>query len=678
MHEEIQIRQNICPHNCYSTCGIRTFVNGGKIVDIDGDSDHPYTKGKLCSKGYTLSERVYHPDRVLYPMMQEIRKSGQWRRISWEQASTIIAEKMVSLIERDQTKSIFFDIQSGSIGVLQQALRKMFTAFGPISMFGNDLCAANGTDAHYITFGGVCSPEPEEMVNARSIIIWGGNPAATCVHQMAVLKQVRQRGGRIVVIDPLQTASAVYADIHIPIRPGTDGALALGVMRYICEHGMWDQQFVAEHVHGWDEFLEYVLTEVTLEWSAETTGVSVQQIQQLAELLCIEKPAAIWQGMGGQRHINGGQNYRIINALLVASGNINMRGGGVYYIDLKNLENIAEPFTQSASPYEHRYFDIHSFTESLDPEIKMSFICGSNPIAQYPNSSSIRSFFDNIEFNVTVEHFFTATTAYTDIILPAATFFEKPDILGSYWHPFIAYNQRAIAPLQESKDEYEIARLIAKELSHLGHSQALEILKQDNAEQFLKAHYCEFAKNLDAHIDYQQFIQGGYYRKIRNQRNCDSGYDTPSGKIELASEIAQAAQLPRLPEYILERSPKRNYPFRFLTVHSETMLNSQFSNIEVLQKITEGANVYINAQTARSLHLDAGDKVRIYNQQGEIVVHVDIRNTVPDGIIMCYQGEQNTELINTVIEPLTTDMGTHFCGFNSIAYHDTFVNINKV
>ena len=667
--KNVQVFQNICPQNCYSTCGINTYVNNGIIIDIEGDPKHPFTQGRLCSKGYTLLKRVYNSERILYPMIRAKKGSNQWRKISWEKAIEIIANKILELKESQQsTKSILFDMRTGNIGVLQQALANIFSSLGAITQVGNGLCDPAGADAHFYTFGEVRNADPSDMLNSQYIIIWGGNPAATAIHQMTLIKQVKQNGGKIVVIDPIQTATAAYADTHIKVKPGTDGALALGMVKYIYDYNLWDREFVANHVLGWVEFSHYLETEVSLKWCSKTCGVSIEQIILLAREYCTKRPSAIWQGLGGQRHTNGGQNYRIINALAALTGNISVKGGGVYYIDFRSFSLLNNAFNNANQNHTNRCININTLNEHMEIPIKLAFITSSNPLAQYPNTNVVKKFFGNVEFTVTVDHFFTATAKYSDLILPAATFFEKPDFLASYWHKYIGYNEQAIKPLQESKNEFEIAKLLALKLAELGITEPLKYLPDLTAEDFLARHLKPLLTE-SLSINYTDIIKGGYYKITANDTTWEKKkFKNSSGKIVLPSK----------PVYLPERKPSNNYPYRLIATHSELAINSQFSNIDIIQNIADNPKVFINNKLALNLKLKNGDQVRLYNDCGEVIIELEISDSIADEVIMCYQSNQKDNFsINCLVEPLLTDLGEGCRGSKGIAYHDSFVNISK-
>lgn len=496
-HESEQIFQNICPRNCYCSCGLKTKVKNNKIIDIEGDGNHPFSQGKLCAKGYTFLNQVYHPERVLYPMLQVKRGTNKWKRISWEKALNLIAEKIVNIIDKyESTLPIFFDKQSGNIGVISKSLELFFNSLGSVSKFGNNLCNAAGKDAHLYTFGSVHNSDPEDMVYSRYIIIWGGNPAWTCFQQMKIINAAQDKGAKVVVIDPVQTATSVSADKYIKIKPGTDGALALGMAKYIIDNSLFDLDFINNYVQGWQQFKEYVLNKISLAWVAEVTGVNSQEIVNLAKNYAVIKPAVIWQGFGAQRYENGGQNYRIINTLAAITGNIGYKGAGIYYDDIRTICKLQDTLHKTVGKVnQHRDVDISSLTSQESPPIKMAFITTSNPLAQYPDTTNVRRFLQELDLVVTVDQFLTKTAIYSDLFLPTTSFLEKPDIIASYWHKYIGYNQQAISPLGESKSELEIANLLANYLNKLFPG-IVNFKTNLNGDEFLEKNFAVLIKKL--------------------------------------------------------------------------------------------------------------------------------------------------------------------------------------
>lgn len=327
-----KIYRNACPRNCYDTCSLKTWVKDGVITFVEGAPESTFTHGTPCVKGLSYPRRVYSPDRIKYPMAQDVRGSGNWRRISWEEAMQRIAAKMLEIKKKDGSMlGLALTKYSGKFGVLNYAVEGMMSSLGYTTRFAGTPCWPAGIDAQNYDMGDMWCNDPEDMVKAKYIIIWGANPAWCSMHSMKYIYQAREKGAKVVVIDPLLSQTAAKADLYLRVRPGSDGALALGMARHLVDKGLVDQDFVNNYAHGYPEFEAYLRNNVTVEWAAEICGLSADVIRQLAEEFTAVKPATVWIGYGMQRHVNGGANVRAIDAFVAMSGNIGVEGGGARY-----------------------------------------------------------------------------------------------------------------------------------------------------------------------------------------------------------------------------------------------------------------------------------------------------------------------------------------------------------
>lgn len=327
-----KIYRNACPRNCYDTCSLKTWVKDGVITFVEGAPESTFTHGTPCVKGLSYPRRVYSPDRIKYPMAQDVRGSGNWRRISWEEAMQRIAAKMLEIKKKDGSMlGLALTKYSGKFGVLNYAVEGMMSSLGYTTRFAGTPCWPAGIDAQNYDMGDMWCNDPEDMVKAKYIIIWGANPAWCSMHSMKYIYQAREKGAKVVVIDPLLSQTAAKADLYLRVRPGSDGALALGMARHLVDKGLVDQDFVNNDAHGYPEFEAYLRNNVTVEWAAEICGLSADVIRQLAEEFTAVKPATVWIGYGMQRHVNGGANVRAIDAFVAMSGNIGVEGGGARY-----------------------------------------------------------------------------------------------------------------------------------------------------------------------------------------------------------------------------------------------------------------------------------------------------------------------------------------------------------
>lgn len=279
-----KIYRNACPRNCYDTCSLKTWVKDGVITFVEGAPESTFTHGTPCVKGLSYPRRVYSPDRIKYPMTQDVRGSGNWRRISWEEAMQRIAAKMLEIKKKDGSMlGLALTKYSGKFGVLNYAVEGMMSSLGYTTRFAGTPCWPAGIDAQNYDMGDMWCNDPEDMVKAKYIIIWGANPAWCSMHSMKYIYQAREKGAKVVVIDPLLSQTAAKADLYLRVRPGSDGALALGMARHLVDKGLVDQDFVNNDAHGYPEFEAYLRNHVTVEWAAEICGLSADVIRQLAE-----------------------------------------------------------------------------------------------------------------------------------------------------------------------------------------------------------------------------------------------------------------------------------------------------------------------------------------------------------------------------------------------------------
>lgn len=295
------VYRNACPRNCYDTCSLKTWVKGEVITFVDGATESTYTSGAPCVKGLTYPRRVYSPDRIKYPMIQDGRGSGNWRRISWDEAMQKIAHKMLEIKKKDGSMlGLALSKYSGNLGVMGYAVEGMMSSLGYTTRFAGTPCWPAGIDAQNYDMGDMWCNDPEDFVKAKYIIIWGANPAWCAMHSMKYIYQAREKGAKVVVIDPLLTQTAAKADLYLRIRPGSDGALALGMCRYLLDNGLVDRDFVNNYSHGYTEFEAYLRQQVTVEWAAEICGLSADVIRTLAEEFTRAKPSTVWIGYGMQ------------------------------------------------------------------------------------------------------------------------------------------------------------------------------------------------------------------------------------------------------------------------------------------------------------------------------------------------------------------------------------------
>lgn len=684
-HDGYTVTRHVCPRNCYDACGMLAYTKNGILRKVDGDPAHGYTRGRLCAKGYSYVQRVYHPERLKYPLYRSKRGSGSWERISWEKAMEIIAGKMLDLRERyGSFLPVGLNKYSGNFGVLHNAVEGMFNSIGPTTRAIGSPCWSAGLDAHYYDFGTYLTSDPEEMAKAGLILLWGVNPAWTAVHSMPYLYQAQEQGAQIVVIDPVYTTTAKKADLYIQVKPGSDGAMALALARMIVDNNFVDEHFVAEHSVGWEEFRDYLLS-LDLKELVSLCGQKTGVMEKLAKLLGTVKPVWFWVGFGLQRHAYGGQNMRAINALAAMTGNIGLPGAGVQYAQQQTwiysgtLQNCG---SEKGSPL-NRYVNINRFAgelaEANDPPLKMLWVSCRNLLTQDVNQGDLLKLLADLELIVTVDHFLTPTAMQSDLVLPATTHFEEIDVVSSYWHHWVGLNEQAIEPYYESKSDLQIAQLLAKTLNGLipgisgfpGEASAESLL--DN----------EFNQKLYRLLDishWRELEKGPRRANLPRTAWGNREFKTPSGKFEFWSRRAIQRGLPAMAELKWGPTPTAEYPYWFLTPHPQHGLNSQFHNLEWALKTNPEPVAYLHPVTASEKGIKSDGMIKIFNEKGQLIVKVVLSGEVPPKVILCHQGWFPDTIfnVNRLTGGILTDMGEVSTGARGMAFYDTFVNIARI
>ena len=668
--------RHTCPRNCYNTCGLISMVEDGKIKALGGDQAHGYSRGHLCRLGYSYLDIFNHPERVLYPLRQDPRGSDRWRRIGWDEALDLIASKMLDLAKRyGSFFPVFFYSNSGNIGLLHQAWNWLARSLGEVTATAGSLCWSAGLDAMAYGYGTCNHPDPAAMARANYLLLWGANPAWTAIHQMEYLNQAREKGARLVVIDPIFSATAARADLYVQIKPGSDGALALGLARHLWQRGRIDRNYLENHVQGWPEWQEY-LARLDPDELVAATGIPLDMMARLAEEYVNNDPAAIWIGMGLQRHTNGGQNIRAINALAAMTGNLGRDGGGVYYASPMASELFTTSWPEWMAPEgKGRTIPVHNLArglmEAAEPPVKMALLANANPLGQNAATEELQRALTRLELVVVSGQFLMETARVADIFLPATTFFESWDVIPSYWHRWIGINEPAVPPRGDCRSDIQMVSGLAAALNKIAPGSCSFPYNRTDKEWLAEVFNPEVYRLLGIR-DYHDLLDGPRELKLPANPWDEGRFATPSGRYEILSPRAAAAGLPALPVYQPAAAGSLAYPYRLLTPHTSAGLNSQFYNLEDVPE----ALALVNPRLASEKGLDNGSQVRLYNEWGKIVIPVAINELVPPQTILCHQRPlPGGQVLNSLTPPLATDMGSMTSGGPGVAYYDTFVNI---
>lgn len=682
------IFHSACPRNCYDTCSILSTVEDGILKRVAGDPGNTYTRGRLCAKGYSYTRSIYSPDRIKYPMRQTKRGSGKWDRISWDEAYDIIARKILDIKkEYGSTLPICLDKYSGNFNLLNYCIEGMMSSIGHTTRAQGTPCWPAGIDAQTFDFGTIYNNDPEDLPNSKYLIIWGANPSWCSVHSMHLVEEAKEKGCKLVVIDPIVTQTASKADLYIQIKPSTDGALALGMARWILDNGLHDAQWLAQNSIGAEAFFQYLRENVTLEWASKKTGVPKEIIVQLAREYASTKPANIWVGYGMQRHTNGGQNVRCIDALAAMTGNIGKSGGGSQYAQLETWgvqynAMVMKPPAGTTTKAD-RNININNFgaevLEAMDPPIKMLWIACRSPLTQDPEPDMVKKAFDSMDLVVTADLYMNPTVEMSDIVLPVTTAFETAGLNVSYWHYWLALNEPAIAPMYEAKSDLSIAMELSAKLNELEPGSCTYPTGGSWQEWVAAEFNAKFCDQFGIR-GWEDLKKGPVKAKKGLIAWEDGKFRTPSGKYEFTSQEAVRFGHPLIPSYLEETPTPENYPLRLMSPHWKLSINGQFQNLDWMMGIHKEPFAEIHPDTAAEYRIENGDKVKIFNEQGSVEVKARLSRLTARDTVVVYEMwlKDNPFNINATLSATPADMGSKATGKPGIAFHDNFVALQKV
>lgn len=667
--------KHICPRNCYDTCSILGTTRHGKLVSIEGNPAHEYTHGKLCSKVLEDIHRIYSPQRIKYPMRQRSRFSGQWERISWDEALKEVAEKILSIKEDyESTLPMALNKYSGNFGVLHNALETLFKGMGPTTRAIGSPCWSAGVDAQAFDFGRFFCSDPLDMRKAKLIWIWGANPAWNAVHQMPILFSAMEKGAKLVCFDTHFSATAARSHQYVQVNPGTDGLLALAFAKVLVQQDCIAPD-LGEYTLGHQEMIHYLKEEIHLDYCSQVTGVPLKIITELALEYARTNPACIWVGFGLQRYTNGGQSLRAIDALCVLAGHIGEPGGGIQYGHFETYR-FSGPLSKG-SHEEDRKLNINQFPKEamgVDPPVKMLWIASRNPLQQDGDLNQWMKFIDQLDFIVISDMFHSRSSAAADLFLPVTSYYEHWDIHSSYWHYYIGVNEPAIAPVGEARSDLQIAWDLSKYLNKLSPG-SCEFPCQGSEKEAVLQEVGPDILNLLRIDTPEEILKGPLRADFPVTAWKDRKFDTPSGKYEFYSESAENQGYPALPIYQPALTPTPEAPLRLLTPHHYSGINSQSYTLDAGSEII----AHLSAQTAQDYDLKEGEKAILWNSIGSLSVTVAIESGIPPGLVIIYQENRSlkSQHTNLLVSGNLTDMGPFVTGSRGMALNETFINIRK-
>ena len=639
-----------CPHDCPDTCAVITEVRDGKAVSFKADPDHPFTQGWLCAKVRPYLDRVYHPDRLLNPVRRVGPKGGdEWERISWETAIDEIADRWREIIATHGAAAILPYSYSGTLGLVQMSVasERFWNRMGA-SGLDRAICDAAATTAVRATLGAKWAPDASHLLDSKFILIWGHNPASTSPHVVPFIRKAQRNGATVVVIDPRRTRTARSADLHLQPRPSTDGALALGILHIIFRDGRHDEDWLDANTIGWRRLRDRV-SGYTPESVAAITGIEAETIEQLARDFASSTPAVVKFSDGLQRHGNGGQTIRALCALAAATGQIGIRGGGIYYSSSDYVHWDAEAIShRSECPPAPRVINMNRLGAALtgeasDPPILSLFVFGANPVTSSPNAGLIvEGMMRDDLFTVVHEQFMTDTARYADIVLPATTQLEQFDLHRPYGHRNLQLNEQAIDPLGESLSNWDLMRLLAEAVDF--DEPWLKQTAEEVAAEIFEA--SKPSNPVLADVTLEQLYRDGTapltFDELSDVPYADLKFGTPSGKVELYSEKMAAAGLDPLPDYLPAPEIAESTPdgdgLIVLSGAAHHFVTSSMANQPDLVRKEGDPSIEINPVDAERRGIGDGDEVIVENERGSCRLVAVVTDDVPPGVAAAVKG----------------------------------------
>ncbi len=678
-----QVAKVACPHDCPDTCAMLVTVRDGIATKIQGDPFMPFTDGTLCTKVSHYLERTYSPDRLLYPQRRIGRKGeGRFARISWDEALGEIAERLKALAEEDP-ETILPCSYAGTMGYVQYMSmdRRFFNKLGA-SQLDRTLCSSAGKYGIKATLGGSVGMDPERFDEAKLILLWGANPVVSNLHLWSRVQEAKRRGAKVVAIDPYRSLSAEKCSQHVALRPGTDGALALGMMHVLISEQLIDRDYLDRYTIGFPELKERVLAQYSPAWAAAACGLPVQEIVDLARAYGATKPAAIRLNYGMQRHAGGGMAARTIACLPALVGAWRDPAGGIVLttFDFSHFDHAALERPDLLAGRKPRVINHAKLGDALTaarPPVKATIVYNNNPVAVCPDSAKVLAGFSRDDlFTVVMDHFQTDTADYADILLPATTQLEHYDIHKAYGHLYVLANNPAIDPVGESLPNSEVFRRLA---ARLGFD---EPCFADTDEELCRTALQSLHPSMQG-IAWPQLKEAGWKRLNVPQRFAPfaaGGFPTPSGKCELRSAWLEAQGIDPLPFYnppAEAAGGDARYPLDFLSPPARHFLNSTFANMARFRDFEAQPHLEMHPDDARQRGISDGDRVRVFNERGAYELKARVNGKPRRGVVVApsvwwkkYSPDRRNA--NDVTSQRTADLG------GGATYYDCRVEVEKL
>jgi len=692
MNAPTEFARAVCPHDCPDTCAMKVMVESGRVIKVAADPAHPPTQGALCTKVSRYAERVHHPQRLTTPMKRIGPKGeGRFQPISWEEALELGATRLAEIARR-APEAILPYSYAGTMGLVQgdSIAQRFFHKLGA-SQLDRTICAAAGAAGLKYTYGASLGMLTEFFEESEVILIWGSNPIASNLHFWTRAQQAKRRGARLIAIDPYRSLTAEKCHQHIALKPGTDGALALGMMNVLISEDRLDHAYIAAHTLGFAELKERALAYSPAR-VAEICGTDEQVIVDLARLYGSTKKAAIRLNYGLQRVRGGGNAVRAIACLPSLTGAWRERAGGALLsssgwapVDSHALQRPDLMPGWPAKP--SRVINMNAIGDALlhpgdarfGPKIEAIVVYNSNPVAVAPDSERVAAGFAREDlFTIVLEHFQTDTADYADLLLPATTQLEHLDVHKSYGHTHVMVNLPAIPPVGDARPNTEIFRGLARHM-------ALDEPALFESDEDVARNAFRWQDSMLDGADWEQLKQAGWVKlKLPDAPFAEGGFHTPSGKCEFYSERLAQEGLDPLPDYLppyesAEFAPElaARYPLAMISPPARNFLNSTFVNVESLRSTEGEPHLDIHPADAEARGINDGVTVRIFNDRGSMQARARVTDRARQGLVVGLsiwwkKLAPDGRNANQVTSQALTDLG------GSATFYDCLVEVERV
>jgi anaerobic selenocysteine-containing dehydrogenase len=669
VNSKVEIKRSVCPYDCPDACGLMVETVEGRAVRVMGDPDHPHTKGTLCSKMNHYEKTVHSPERLTKPLLRTGPKgAGEFKEISWDEAICHIKERWQKIIADFGAQAILPYSYAGTMGVVQRNIGEAFFYRLGASRLARTICSSAKGYGWSTVMGSSLAPHPQEVAASDLIILWGTNVLATNIHLLHYVREAKKKGAIVWLIETYRSTAAQFADEVIIVRPGSDGALALGMMHALESNGLVDEEFVAKFVQGFEALKEEVLPEYSPENVSEITGIDAARIEEMANLYGKARAPFIVMGSGMSRYGNGAMTVRAITCLPAVVGAWAKVGGGLLSsigtgsaFDMKAITR--EDFIQEPTRIVNMNQLGHALQNMNNPPIMSMYVYHSNPAVVAPDQNAVlKGLMREDLFTIVHERFMTDTARYADLVLPATSSLEHSDIYRSYGHYCVQRAYPVIPPVGEAKANWDVFRLLANAMGFE------EPFFQQTTDEIIQQ-LLDSPKSWLEGIDMAK-MQEGFPVELPLPADYKMTFKTPSGKIE----ILNPREMEALPKY--NRSHGDDAPFWFMNTPGLYSLNSSFNERPELLEKRKEMFLMMNPYDAENKGLIDGQEVIAFNERGEVAFILKITSEVPDGVVVSegifwIKNTPGQRSVNALTSQRLTDKGA------ASTFYDTKVDVRS-